>query len=150
MLFTIVGAIISIVGVISGIVVGISFNNLMLCLYVMIGTFLYAIIYFGIGKILKNQEKILSIIAPEMPVDNDSLQQGKASNPETEETALKEVSKNDSKPRPEIKLSSEQIAMIQQYIKNDEKYKAVKTLSEITGMDIKEALDEIDKYTPTE
>ena len=58
MMYIIVGVILSISGFISGIISGIAFNNFGICLLVWITTFLYAIIYFGIGTILKKLESI--------------------------------------------------------------------------------------------
>lgn len=52
-MFMTVGIIISIFGFISGIVTGSVTHNFLFCLWVWIGTFLYALIYFGFAAILQ-------------------------------------------------------------------------------------------------
>lgn len=52
MLFVVVGTLLSISGFISGIIVGGNTRNFGFCLLVWLGTFLYAIIYFGIGMVI--------------------------------------------------------------------------------------------------
>ena len=58
MLFTVVGIIIAIIGVISGIVSWIILHSFLYCALIWIGTFLYALIFFGIGLLLKGQENL--------------------------------------------------------------------------------------------
>ena len=65
MLFTVVGCIISILGFTSGLIAASKTGNNFFLLYIWTGTFLFALIYFGIGMILKNQKQILGIIAPQ-------------------------------------------------------------------------------------
>ena len=52
-MFMTVGIIISIFGFIAGIVTGSATHNFLFCLWVWIGTFLYALIYFGFAAILQ-------------------------------------------------------------------------------------------------
>ena len=59
MLFTIVGICLSICGMVSGIVMGITFDNFGFCLLTWISTFLYVLIYFGFGIVIKNQKMII-------------------------------------------------------------------------------------------
>lgn len=59
MLFTVVGVVLSILGFISGIITGVSLHTFLACVLTWIGSFLYAIIYFGFGMVLENQ-KVLS------------------------------------------------------------------------------------------
>lgn len=62
MVFYIVGTIISIIGFIAGIITGASTHNFLFCLLAWISTFLYAIIYFGIGIILEKNNEILDTL----------------------------------------------------------------------------------------
>lgn len=59
-LFYIVGVVLSAAGFISGIVTGTVTESFPLCLLVWLSTFLYVIIYFGIGFIIDNQEDIMN------------------------------------------------------------------------------------------
>ncbi len=58
MALTIVGVLISIIGFISGIVAGDSSDNFGICLLVWLITFLFALIYFGFGYIIKRIDEL--------------------------------------------------------------------------------------------
>ncbi|MCR5694386.1 MAG: hypothetical protein K6G89_05375 [Clostridia bacterium] len=55
MFYIIVGSIIAFLGFTTGIVLAATLSNFWICVYVWIGTFLYALIYIGIGHIVRNQ-----------------------------------------------------------------------------------------------
>lgn len=59
-LFNIIGITLSGLGLIGGIIYGLNTKDFSLSLYIWIGTFLYCIIYFGIARILSNQDMIMS------------------------------------------------------------------------------------------
>lgn len=61
-IFNALGIVFSIIGIVSGIVTGINTKNFLFCLLTWVGTFLAVIMYFGIAKILDNQEIIISQI----------------------------------------------------------------------------------------
>ncbi len=62
MFYIILGIIISVNGFITGIAVGSQLHSFLVCLYIWGGTFLFAVIYIGIGHIVRNQNVLMKQI----------------------------------------------------------------------------------------
>ncbi len=61
-LYYFIGGGFSILGLISGIVLGITLKNFLFCILDWVGTFLFVTIYFGIGVIIENQSVLFGYL----------------------------------------------------------------------------------------